>query len=378
MNILIISSELYPLKVGGIGVHVYFVSMHLSKQNHLFLLVPIESKSIKNKLKTCRLHVNIFLIRLLPFPLSGISFIINAALVYLLHKRERLDIIHVHCADVSTTACGYLISKLSGTPFIVSAHGSEVRLKKNTFIKFVQRLLISKATVITCVSRDIMKILMNEYRVGREKIFIVPNGYDEALSLSPLIKLENYFKIVFVGSLREVKDPMTLIKGFEIIAKKYSNIRLFIIGDGPKYRELSNYCVKKRLIEKVSFLKQLSHEKTINMVAASDVFVLTSIEEGLPTALIEAMALGKPVVVTNVGGIPEVVKNEINGLLVPPRSPENVAKALERLLNDCELRKKLGRAAKESMQNYSWNKIAEKYERIYYKLLREAESFKND
>jgi glycosyltransferase involved in cell wall biosynthesis len=85
----------------------------------------------------------------------------------------------------------------------------------------------------------------------------------------------------------------------------------------------------------------------------------------MPTVILEALALGKPVIATAVGGIPEVVREGVNGILVSPKSPETIAKALERLLSNSGLRRKLGRAAAESVKDYTWSKIAEKYERVY-------------
>jgi len=372
MNVLMISSEVYPLEIGGVGIHVYYVSLQLSRRNHLSLLVPVAGRRNRNEFLNRLPHVKVFLVRLLPFPLGSISFVLNAVLIFLLDKKKKPDIIHVHWADIPTMASAYLISKLSGIPFVVSAHGSEIRLKKDALVKFIQRLLLNKAAVITCVSHDIMEILIKKYRVNGEKMFIVPNGYEEGLSRSLPLKSESCFNVVFVGSLREVKDPMTLIKGFKIVVRKYPNVKLSIIGDGPKYHEVKHYCFKEKLIEKVSLQRKLTHEKTINMVSESDIFVLTSVDEGLPTALIEAMCLGKPVICTNVGGVPEVVKDGINGVLVPPKSPEHVAEALERLLTDSELRRKLGKAAAESVKDYTWSKIAEKYEKMYHEVLQQG------
>jgi glycosyltransferase involved in cell wall biosynthesis len=115
----------------------------------------------------------------------------------------------------------------------------------------------------------------------------------------------------------------------------------------------------------VRFLGRLPHERVLEHIANSDIFILTSVEEGMPTVVLEALALGKPVIATAVGGIPEVVKEGVNGILVPLKSPELTAKALERLLSNSELRKKLGRGAADSVKDYAWSKMVEKYERVY-------------
>jgi len=104
-------------------------------------------------------------------------------------------------------------------------------------------------------------------------------------------------------------------------------------------------------------------------ILKSDILILTSVEEGMPTVIIEALALGKPVIVTRVGGIPEIIKNEFNGLLIPPKSPEHVAKAVYKLLNDEKLYTKLSSNASKSVCGHSWSEIASMYEQMYINLL---------
>jgi starch synthase len=105
------------------------------------------------------------------------------------------------------------------------------------------------------------------------------------------------------------------------------------------------------------------------MLAFADVFVLSSVEEGLPTVVIEAMALGKPVISTSVGGIPEIISNGVNGLLVPPRAPKILARAIEKVLENPALGNKLGEEAARSVADYPWEEIADKYDALYQSLL---------
>jgi glycosyltransferase involved in cell wall biosynthesis len=228
---------------------------------------------------------------------------------------------------------------------------------------------LRKAKSIFAVSNEIATILTEKYGVHRDKIHIVKNGYDERttkklVSIQPYGSMKDSKVVVCVASMRAEKDHMTLLKGFAKLIKKVSGAQLLLVGDGPLRPQLEEFCAQQGL-RSVKFLGNLRHRNLLECVSGSDVFALTSSEEGMPTAVVEALALGKPVVATSVGGIPEVVKDGENGILIPPRSPSGVAKALEALLTDVGLRKRLGKVASESVKNYSWSKIAEKYEETY-------------
>jgi glycosyltransferase involved in cell wall biosynthesis len=143
------------------------------------------------------------------------------------------------------------------------------------------------------------------------------------------------------------------------------DVNLCFVGDGQLRPILTQFCISHKLLQYVHFLGNLPHHKALQVVAKSSVFVLSSYEEGLPTALIEAMAFGKPVVATNVGGVSEVIKDGINGILVPPKSPEKLAESIEQLLCNSQLGRELSETASRSVKGYSWNKIAESYLKVY-------------
>lgn len=353
LQIMVITQSLYPYVVGGAEIHAYQTSRRLSLKHNIRLITEVS-----------RPHRPL---------LSSVLFVMKA--VELAAKSEKTDVVHCHQAFVSSIA-GLLIYYIKRTPFIITCHGSDIRImKKNPLIKLVQRIALSRASYITCVSKDVATILEREYRVPKNRITVIPNGYDvdfinRAKQETATDSNRQGAKLVFVGSLRSAKSPQTLFEGFKRVLRRGLDIQLYVVGDGPLRPRLEQYCVNNSLVTKVSFLGTLPHEKALKVIATSTIFINTSIEEGLPTSLVEAMALGKPVIATAVGGIPEVVKDGINGVLVPPESSEHVAKALERLLTDPELRRKLGEAAAESVKDYTWGKIAEKYEIMYQKALR--------
>ncbi|MHA1705620.1 MAG: glycosyltransferase family 4 protein [Promethearchaeota archaeon] len=373
-KIMFITGGIYPWEIGGVEIHCYYVAKYLSSE----FKVSILSRSNNVKLSTIFNNPNVFLISIPHIPyFSSIIFILKGLIIYLLKIRQ-VDLVHVHQV-YSPAILGFLISKLHRVPLIITCHGSDIRLHHNILVKFIQNFLLKQAQYITAVSVEIKKILIQHYGINASKICVIPNGYDEQIikKIVHNAKNKNKVKIVFVGNLRPIKDPLTLLKGFKKVIKKYPNIKLQIVGDGSLKGYLEVFCRRNNLSSKVVFEGKKAHKETLKIISESTIFVLTSIQEGLPTALIEAMALGKPVVATNVGGIPEVIRHRINGILVPPQSPKAVSEALDKLITSPALREKLSTAAAESVKNYTWSKIAEQYKRIYSKVLHGLKGVKN-
>jgi glycosyltransferase involved in cell wall biosynthesis len=372
MNILMLTPELYPYTGGGVAMHAYYVNKFLaSESKHKIVLLaacPIGMRHNPNSLDTQLMEF----IYLLPFPLQSISYVVNAAksliTVFMLKYRGKISAIHAHTAFPAIMFPVFMVSVLYRLPFVITAHGSDVRvLRKVRIVKLFQRFLLNRASYVICVSKEIKQILALEYGLEDDKLVIIPNGYDQTL-LSK--KKTRHFqgrerKIVFVAGLRSDKDPSTLIQAFKRVTNQHAHLKLVIVGDGPLKKSLEAMSKELNIADRVQFYGQVDHEKAMTILAECDIYVLTSINEGLPTSLVEAMALGKPIIATNVGGVPEVIEDGINGLLVPPMSPERVAQAIMQLLNEPQLAKRLAAAATKSIEDYSWINVVKKHEQIY-------------
>ena len=370
MKIIIVGSSFYPYAIGGNELHIFFTAQKLSRKHNVTIIAGISKVVSREPLMELRDKVKFVLFRKLKVPLlSSIVFIFRSFFALMKIAKEA-DIIHAHQA-LSPIVAPCLINLLYGKAFIVTCHGSEIRvLHRNLFIKLVQRVMLARAKHIFCISKEIASILIGEYQLSANKISIISDGYDDEL----VLKLKQRLckeeiapekRLVCVANLRPKKDHMTLLEGFSKVAQKLTYVHLYLIGDGILRPMLENYCIKRDL-KNVHFLGKQSYEKTLEFVSKADIFILTSVEEAMSNAIIEALALGKPIIATRVGGIPEVIKDGTNGLLIPPRSPEHVAQAIDRLLHDSSLVEKLSKAAAESVEECSWSKIAENYETIYH------------
>lgn len=179
--------------------------------------------------------------------------------------------------------------------------------------------------------------------------------------------------IGIVGNLKKVKDHLFLLRGFARVAEKYENIKLLIIGQGfsgePDNTEsdLRLFIGNHRLAARVSFLGYRTDIPELLQVI--DVFCLTSMREGLPISLIEAMASGLPVVGTRVEGIRDVIEHGKDGMLVESGDVESLADTLIQLLNDSPLRRRFGTAARrKAIEKYSLKRCVEQHEKLFSEL----------
>ena len=150
--------------------------------------------------------------------------------------------------------------------------------------------------------------------------------------------------LLYVGWVEKEKGILELLEAFSVLPNKY-NISLRIVGNGRFQTRAERFVKENSMTDSVVLTGWLQNEPLLKAYEEADVFVFPSWMEGLPNSMIEAMAAGLPVVVTQVGNIPSVIKNNENGLLVPSRSPRQLAKSIERVCSDCNLRSKLGSSA---------------------------------
>jgi glycosyltransferase involved in cell wall biosynthesis len=169
-----------------------------------------------------------------------------------------------------------------------------------------------------------------------------------------------------------IKDLPTLIRAFAIAVRQNGNLRLLLAGGGPLRREIEQLADELRVSERVHFLGWI--EDLPRLYATMDVCVISSLNEGTPVAIIEAMAAAKPAIATEVGGVPDVVAHEVTGLLVPPRSPEALAAALLRLAAHPEERARMGEAARRlAAGRYAPERLVDDVEDLYVRGLAEKQ-----
>jgi len=173
--------------------------------------------------------------------------------------------------------------------------------------------------------------------------------------------------LIHVARHHPVKDQPTLIRGFALAAPDLPGVDLLMVGDGPLRGELENLAVELRVPDRVKFLG--IRTDIAELMRAADAFALTSLSEAASLTLLEAMASSLPAIVTNVGGNPEIVRHEQEGLLFPRGDAVGCADAIRRLFRDSELSARLGAAGRErALERYQLNRTVEEYFQLYSRL----------
>jgi glycosyltransferase involved in cell wall biosynthesis len=290
-------------------------------------------------------------------------------IVHCIRSRD-IDVIHSHSRKAYVY--GALASLLTGRPLIISVHSlTPVSRRRAIF----EELLLRRAHQIVSVSSDVTRRLWLECHVPPRKIGTIKNGIDtdtfrpiepeEKSSIRRTLKLPmDGFIVGTVGRVVPVKNYPLLITAFSRLAATTDNTYLVIVGDGEQTKELVNLVRQLKLSDRVVLAG--AQTNTLDWYHAFDSFVLSSISEGTPMALLEAGACGLPCVVTNVGGNVEVVKHHVNGLVVDSENVESMYSALGQLYKESSLTGKMRNEARCNIQNnYSLTVCAREHLRVY-------------
>lgn len=263
-------------------------------------------------------------------------------------KREHIDIVHTH-ASLS----GRIAGRLAGCRVILTRHG--ISTGNKGFIKRLLSYAIARMFTdkIIAISRAV-KIDLIETGVPADMIKIIHNGIDLSKihgtghSLREELGVSNDIPLIgIVARIVWEKGYEYAIKAMPPVLKQYPSALLVVVGDGPLKLKMQELAKKLSIDKNIVFL---GYRRDVEkLVSDFDVFVLPSVSEGLGLSLLEAMALGKPVIATEVGGIPEVIKNESNGLLVNPRDEGALALGILRILSSKDFSRSLAESAKKTV-----------------------------
>ncbi len=289
-------------------------------------------------------------------------------------KREKIQILHLH--NSTAFFYGVIAGRIARIPIIVyTEHARDVF--PNMKVRIGDKILSFLTDRIIVVADYLKKNLIRYEWFDPSKIMTIYNGIDGSKFKAKFDKSEikkglglseNSRIIGIVARLDPIKNHKSLIMTMQSVIKKFPEAILLIIGDGPIRDELEVFVEKCDLKKNVIFL-WMRHDIP-QLLSVMDIFVLCSMSEGLPITLLEAMAAGKPIVATHVGGIPEVIEHNINGLLIPSDNIEALLDAIIELLRDTEKAKELGAAAERKFEsNFSLSLMVEKYQEVYETLL---------
>jgi glycosyltransferase involved in cell wall biosynthesis len=290
---------------------------------------------------------------------------------------EKIDIINAHL--FMPLFYSFLAGKLRNGPKLIYTEHSVWEAQQHFGIwKLITKYILQKTDAIVGVSPEITNFLQKRYKLSHHQCHTILNGVDidkfkpgNKNGLRQSIGLHmNEIVIGMTGNFRRAKNHVLLINAFAKLASEHSTLRLVLVGQGfPRdpnntEKECKDLVRQYGLKERVKFLGYRGDVQ--NILPCLDIFCLPSLREGLPMAVLEAMACGLPVLGTDVYGIRIVINSEQNGILVNSDDFAGFTNALKRLLSDSSLRDRLGNKAREDVEKaYSLNKFLENYNQLF-------------
>ncbi len=258
---------------------------------------------------------------------------------------------------------------------VVSLHGSDVNLALLGIGRRLIRFGLSGAPAVT--ANSIATAAKTAGLVGADRVRVIPMGVDAA-AFSPARQRKRrlgeggHLKLISVGRLIPLKGQRYLIGALPAIRERVPGATITLVGDGPERISLARYARELGVADAVQFAGEVPHERIAGLLADHDIFVLASIvtasgeTEGLGTVLLEAMAARIPVIGSAVGGIPDIITDGKNGLLVPEQSPAAIMRAVVRIATDAGLRERLTASAELDVEErFSWEAIAGQFEKLF-------------
>lgn len=234
---------------------------------------------------------------------------------------------------------------------------------QSTNTSFLVGLMHRSADTVTAISSVLIE---RAKRFGRSDAVLIPNGIPLA-AIRSATKSEKRVtgRILYVGRLEPMKGVATLLDAFAMLAKEFPSAHLHIVGDGSLRASLEARQEELVAEQRIVFRGYLPPLSVYAAYATADIFCALSRSEALGNVFLEASASGCTIIATNVGGIPDIVKDNETGLLVAPSDPDAAAAALRNVLSDATLRHRLAHAAGQHAAGYDWSVIAKKYKEVY-------------
>ncbi len=299
------------------------------------------------------------------------SFLQLFYLIWLI-KKEKIDIVNSHWM-VTQGLNGALARKIFGIRHIATVHSAGLfALKRFPFGKYIARFIVSNSDRVITVS-SFIKSNLDELVGYDTKAAVCPMGTDtNAFVSEDQVELKEKYGIglkhvlLFVGRLIEVKGIEYLIEAMKIVSNEIQDLKLLIAGRGILERRLKEKVKKSNLSSYVSFLGDVKHQNLVDYYNICDLVILPSIidkygqTESLGVVVLEAMSCGKPVIASNVGALPEIVKDGYNGALVIPKNPMDIADKIIKMLKRTD-RNLLEKNARKTAEGYSWSNIGKEH-----------------
>jgi glycosyltransferase involved in cell wall biosynthesis len=264
-------------------------------------------------------------------------------------RMSGLEVVHIHAHWAThPTLAAYVASLLTAIPYSFTAHAHDIYVDRSMLLE-----KITRASFVVTISEYNRRFLERHYgEVARDRVVVIHCGTDPTLFQPPPSRAGGPWTVVCVASLQPQKGQRYLIDAVRRLVADGIDVRCLLVGDGETRAELERQVGAAGLEDHVLFLGQQPRHRVVELVGGADVVAQPSVilpsgkMEGIPVALMEAMAMERPVVATDISGVSELVEDGVTGLLVPAGDPARLADALRAIHDDPDVAARLGRASR--------------------------------
>jgi len=366
MKILRVVSDLYPVVVGGLGLHAHEMSKQQAKLGNEVTVYTSNTdgrsvKEFKDSYSIIRFKSTL--------KIGGNSFM-PMLFFKLFRKKNDFDIIHAHSHLFFSTNLCALLRRLGSPPLVITNHGlisqTVPMWVHKIYIPTIAKWTFKSADKIICYTENEKSFLVH-LGIDSDKIVFIHNGTDTDI-FSPCKKEKNNNQILWIGRFTPGKGVKYLINAFNILVKKYPDFKLLMIGNGPLKNNIKQKIQDLNLGKNIILKEFVPNSKLPAIYCDSDVFVLSSLNEGVPRTVLEAMSCGVPIVCTNLPQLVSVVEG--CGLLVPVEDSQALAEGISKIISDKELARKLGENGRTKVvESYSWEDTVKNTVQLYEELI---------
>jgi glycosyltransferase involved in cell wall biosynthesis len=313
-------------------------------------------------------------------------------------NRDRYSVVNLHAPIGFVYGLSRWIFPSSGyPPYVMTLHGLVERfvrvmaredekgkawhfsLKNRLWYRIYHRprfvLAIKTLDRAHCYSRDVWTMLQLKYNLDSDKVAYIPNGVEKRFFISRKKHDREPLRLLYAGTWLDQRGIFYLRDALNGLNTRFKDWTLTIVGAGIPAVELESF-FGAGLREQIIILPIVPAKDMQHVYGEYDIFVFPSLMEGLPSVILESMAAGMAVITTETCGMADVVEDGFNGLLIPPANAEAIEDAILRLAQSPSLRQQLGKAAQESMKRLTWEKSAEKLEKVFEVSLRNGSGMK--
>jgi len=389
-----VSWEYPPKIVGGLGRHVEGLSEGLVKLGHQVTVVTAETPKLQER----EIVEGVEVLRALPHQPPSRDFVESVMLLNLnmverviselLNSNVQYDVIHVH--DWLGAYAGKLFKHALRLPLIATIHATEFG-RNNGLHSDLQRhisdlewwLCYEAWQVIVC-SRYMEREVQHIFGLPKDKLRAIPNGIDpnklKASDSGDQSEIRSKYArpdekiVLFVGRLVREKGVWLVIDAFRELLHAVPEAKLIIVGKGPEEMYLRDYARRLGLEHKVCFTGFVDDQTRNHLYHLCHVAVFPSLYEPFGIVALEAMALGKPVIVSDTGGLGEVIEHGLTGLKFPSGNSRALTRALSDVLLDFNLAQSLATEGKKEANHYTWDKVARSTSDVYREVIRSAQA----